>query len=77
MTRADREFVELTSKDTAHDVVEEMLSKSPCRENTKLIQGHETILKNGLKDEVKRLKKWVWFLISIVVIHGVIDKILF
>ncbi len=77
MTKADRDFVELTSKVTAHDVVEEILIRLPCKENTDKIQTHETILKNGLSSEVKRIKKWCWWILSVIVLYGVIDKVFF
>ena len=77
MTKADRDFVELTSRVTAHDVVEEMAGRFPCKENTDKIQVHETILKNGLSSEVKRIKKWCWWILSVIVIYGVVDKVFF
>ena len=77
MTKADREFVAVTSRETARDVVEQMLIKFPCKDNSEKLQNHDRILGNGLKDEVTRIKRWLWALLSTIMIYGIVDKIFF
>lgn len=36
---------------------------------------HEVILNNGLKDEVKHVKGWIWAMMAVVIIDAIIGRI--
>jgi broad-specificity NMP kinase len=57
MNELDRQFVEMTARITATEVVREFRETLQCAEHDNLIDKHESTLNNGLKDSVIDLKQ--------------------
>lgn len=68
MTQAEIELI-------VRNTIEQYTEKLPCSQNRQKIDEHEIILNNGLKDEVKNLKRWVWGLVTVVVINAILGRI--
>jgi len=47
----------------------------PCRDHEQRIDCVEVILNNGLKDDVRAVKRWIWGLMAMLIVYGLIDKI--
>jgi len=47
----------------------------PCSDHEERIDCVEVILNNGLKDDVRAVKRWIWGLMAMLIVYGLIDKI--
>ena len=47
----------------------------PCGDHEDRIDSVEVILNNGLKEDVRALKRWIWGLMAMLIVYGLIDKI--
>ena len=64
----------MTAKD--REEIRKMLKEElPCRDHETRLDCTERILNNGLKDDVKALKRWIWGLMAMLIVYGLIDKI--
>ncbi len=41
----------------------------------KKVIEHEISLNNGLKDEVRNLKRWIWLMMGMVTISAIVERI--
>jgi hypothetical protein len=64
MTAKDREEIRKLIKE-----------ELPYRDHEEWINCVEVILNNGLKDDVRAVKRWIWGLMAMLIVYGLIDKI--
>lgn len=41
----------------------------------KKVIEHDVILNNGLKDEVRHFKRWIWAMMAVIIINAIIGRI--
>ncbi|KPJ84715.1 MAG: hypothetical protein AMS17_15780 [Spirochaetes bacterium DG_61] len=64
----------MTAKD--REEIRKLLKEElPCRDHEERIDYTERILNNGLKEDVRTLKRWIWGLMAMLIVYGLIDKI--
>jgi len=69
MNKQEKEYVEMTAKLTAHECIKEFKKTLDCNNHDERISTNEQILNDGLRSDVKNIKRWfMWTILSVVII---------